>query len=188
MGIWRHINDIELQRLKEACRAKQRCNDEPAELERVYQETNTKLYVVKRDIQEYEELAVAHAVGERVGDLPPPPPQTESELRLLLNGLNRRIQEKRQEIEVSRRRYKILVDATLSVCIERAADIYRGQADVLADTWQEMNTATAALESIPIAWRQIFIPALPGMRGSIRELQPTVSVRRAKSKRLCDGG
>lgn len=164
MSIWRHITDIELQRLKEAHRALQREREELTELERTYQETNLKLYSAQQDLRDYEELAVQHAVGQQV-ELPPMP-QSEAQLRLLLTGLNRRVIEKRNDIKTSKYRYDTLARATLSECVARAADVYRGQAEVLAETWQDINTASAAMESPLLGWRDVFIPALPGMRGA----------------------
>jgi hypothetical protein len=166
MSIWRHINDIELQRLKEANRALQKERDELTELNRVHQETTLKLYSAQNDTRKYEDLAVARAVGEHVGELPPIP-QTENELRVLLIGLNRRRVEKQRDLDHSKNRFAALQNTTLQACVARAADIYRGQAEVLAETWQEINTANAAMEVPSLSWRQIFIPALEGMRGAI---------------------
>jgi hypothetical protein len=162
MSIWRHITDIELQRLKEASRAVQNECNELTELDRVHQETTVKLYSAQGDSKRYEDLAVAHAVGQNVGDLPPIPP-TESQLRVLLVGINRRRIEKQREIDASKNRYRALVTATLKACIARAADVYRGQVELLAETWSEINTALVSEDIPTLAWRQIFVPALDGM-------------------------
>jgi hypothetical protein len=42
----------------------------------------------------------------------------------------------------------------------------RQVAEVLVETWAEINTALAASETPSLSWRQVFIPALEGTRGA----------------------